>query len=232
MTKFYAAVREISPSLDQIQTLQRHVGSVRFAQNWCLDYAKLQLETGNKQSWSSISLHSAWREHREKVAPWYTEVSKESFQYGCERASKGLINFVKNRKHFKFPKIRKRGRNDSVCYTSFSLKSSVLVHIPRVGKILFKEEFILSEGSRITAVLVREKAGRWFATFKLRDDSWTEPEKKEIRTVVGVDAGVADTFAVLSDGIKVENPRFFRQAQRKLSYLSKALKRLPESCYT
>lgn len=68
MSKSFAAVREIDPTSEQIAVLQRNVGAVRFAQNWCLNFVKDQLSSKTKQSWSSISLHTAWREHREEVA--------------------------------------------------------------------------------------------------------------------------------------------------------------------
>lgn len=225
MSKSFAAVRELDPTPDQIVILQRNIGAVRFAQNWALSFVKSQLSSKTKQSWSSISLHTAWREYREEVAPWYVECSKESFQYGTERASKALKNFANNRKHFKFPKFRKRGHNDSICYTTARLRSPNTVQLPRIGNVSLKESFGLPENTRITGVFVRPRAGRWFVTFRLKNDTWAEPAKRYISNVVGVDAGVGSWFATLSDSTVVENPRFFRKAQCKLSYLSKDLRR-------
>lgn len=222
----FGMIRELDPSPAQIKSLKMHVGSARFAQNWSLMHVKKCLEDKVEQSWSSFSLHTAWREHREEVAPWYTEVSKEAFQYGCERASNALKNFSKNRKHFKFPKFRKRGHNDSVCYTDASLKTPTRIKIPRIKNPLrMKEELVLPEGTRITAVFVRERAGRWFASFKIREDSWTAPIKNEITVIVGVDAGIGEHLAVFDSGEKIDNPRWLRQAESSLKYAQKALSR-------
>ena len=49
-------------------------------------------------SWTSISLHTTWRQIRDEQAPWYAEVSKECFQYGAERASLALANWISSRR--------------------------------------------------------------------------------------------------------------------------------------
>ena len=228
----YAAVRELAPTSGQAADLLRAVGSVRFAQNWALGFVKFQMENHAKQSWSSISLHTAWRENRSDVAPWFGECSKENFQYGCERASIALGNWSDSRKGKRggrkvgFPRFRKRGCNDSAAYTDAVLRpGGSLVHIPRIGEVALKEPFSLPDGARVPTITVRTRAGRWFVTFKVREDDWTEPAKKPIESVIGIDAGVGDRFAAMSDDTAIVNPRFFRNSEKKLKRAAKALRR-------
>lgn len=229
--RHYGIVREASPTPGQSEELLRAVGAVRFAQNWALDLVKSQLASGEPQSWSSYSLEAAWRRHRSEVAPWYSEVSKETFQYGCNRAAIALKNFsesekgVRKGKKSRFPRFRKQGHNDSACFTSAKWKSSTVVLIPRIGRIRLKEPFTPSPYAKITGIIIRPRAGRWFVTFRIREDDWVAPEKKPIWSAVGVDAGMGDKFAALSDGTIVENPRFFRTDQARLSRVSKSLRR-------
>src|SRR6266702_4519365 len=120
----YGAVRELDPAPGQTASLMQPVGAVRFAQNWSLGFVKSQIDAHARQSWSPISLHTAWRQHRDEVAPWFRESSKETFQYGCERTANALANWNASRKGKRagrrvgFPRFRKRGRNDSAAYTS------------------------------------------------------------------------------------------------------------------
>ena len=125
-----------------------------------------------------------------------------------------------------FPRFRSRGTNDSVGYTAAKLRScGTKVHLPRIGEVDLKENFTCPVGARITGVIVRPKAGRWFVTFKIREDDWVEPKKKTGSNVVAADAGMGDRFATLSDGTVVKNPRFFRTNQTKLGRCSKSLRR-------
>lgn len=83
-------------------------------------------------------------------------------------------------------------------------------------------------GKAKTVCIRRSSNGKWFATISCAPKG--SPEVKplpEEQKAVGVDVGLA-SFATLSDGAKVDNPRFFRKdekalakAQRKMSKLEK-----------
>lgn len=192
---------------------------------------KQSLETGVQMSWTSIGLHTTWRQIRDEHAPWFREVSKECFQYGAERASLALTNWNASRKGKRagrkvgFPRFRKRGTNDSVKFTAAKLRAcGTRIHLPRVGDVALVEGFQLGDDQRITSVTVRCVAGRWFCTLLVREDTWVEPGKREGSTV-GVDFGIGGRFATLSDGTIIENPRFFRTSEKRLSRAQKALSR-------
>jgi putative transposase len=223
--------RELNPTKGQIQRLQQSVGACRAAQNFLLEEVKRKLESGESQSWTSISLHASWRVIRSTVAPWYVSVSKECFQYGAERLSIGLKNFIDSKKGKRkgkpvgFPDFRKRGVNDSVKFTAAKIAAPLLVHLPRIGKVKLKEEVGLIDGQRLTAITVARRADKWFATFHIREDGWKEPVKATIKAVVGVDLGIGDRIATLSDGEVIENPRFLRSRERQLKKISEVLSR-------
>ena len=227
----FGIVRRINPTAEQEAQLGRSLGACRFAQNALLATVKQSLDTGVKMSWTSISLHTTWRQIRDEHAPWYPEVSKECFQYGAERASLALANWNSSRKGKRagrkvgFPRYRKRGSNDSVKFTAAKLRDcGTLVHLPRIGEVALVEAFELTDGQRATSVTVRCTAGRWFATFLVREDTWTEPAKRRGSTI-GVDFGVGDRFVTLSDGQVIDNPRFFREGAKRLARAQKALSR-------
>lgn len=228
----YGVVRELVPIDAQQEQLRGAVGAVRFAQNWAVRFVKAKMDAKEQQSWSAISLHAAWRAHRNEVAPWYSECSKETFQFGCERAARALSNWDASKKGKRqgkpmgFPRFRKRGHNDSVGYSAARLRAcGTLVHLPRIGEVQLVESYQLPEHARITGVFVRLRAGRWFVTFQVREESWVEPTKKLGHRAVGVDAGIGDRFATLSGGQVADNPRYYRRLERRLAFAQKALAR-------
>jgi len=76
-----------------------------------------------------------------------------------------------------------------------------------------------SEPSSVT--VVRDSAGRYFASFVVQADPGTTPEAEQ---VVGIDLGLTH-FAVLSDGRKIASPRFLRRAEKKLRRAKRSLSR-------
>ncbi len=68
--------------------------------------------------------------------------------------------------------------------------------------------------------VIRDSAGRYFASFVVNADSATLPEAEP---VIGIDLGLKH-FAVLSDGRKITAPRFGR-AETKLRRAQRALSR-------
>jgi putative transposase len=65
---------------------------------------------------------------------------------------------------------------------------------------------------KIKTLTVKREAGRWFAVFAVECEPQPLPFSAN---AIGVDVGLA-SFATLSDGTAIENPRWHRKAQAKL----------------
>ena len=231
MTQF-GAVRELDPNDVQTTGLRMAVGAVRRAQNALLADVLASIAAGEKRSWSSYALQARWRDIRAEVAPWHKDVSKEAFEYGAQRLAAALGNWNASRKGKRkgrkigFPDYRRKGHNDSVKFDSAGLRlGDHHIHLPKIGVVRMKEPLVLQPGQRITAVTVREKAGRWFASFRISEDSWEAPPKSDDTKVVGVDLGVGDRLATMSDGSILANPRHFREDAARLRRAQKAVSR-------
>jgi putative transposase len=74
-----------------------------------------------------------------------------------------------------------------------------------------------SDPSSVT--VIKDAAGRYFASFVVQVDDEPLPP---VGSEVGIDLGLTH-FAVLSDGTKVDAPKFLRRAARKLKRLQQAL---------
>ncbi|MFE3141108.1 RNA-guided endonuclease InsQ/TnpB family protein [Streptomyces scopuliridis] len=92
--------------------------------------------------------------------------------------------------------------------------------LPKVGDVRVKwSRNLPSVPSTVT--VIKDAAGRYFASFVVETEPTTLPESDQ---VVGIDLGLGH-FAVLSDGTKIEAPRFLRRAEKKLKKAQQALSR-------
>lgn len=85
----------------------------------------------------------------------------------------------------------------------------------------FFQSRLFPDGFEIKSVTVRHKAGSWYISVRLQDDSvpaHTTPN--QVKTAVGVDLGIKKLMA-LSDGELITNPRFYKQVERRRRILGR-----------
>jgi putative transposase len=131
-----------------------------------------------------------------------------------------------------YPRFRGKGRYDSITFPQVPVGCRLdaddkRVRIANVGqvKILLHRPL---EGMPKTATISRSSTGKWYACFSCE---CAEPSLPATGQGVGIDVGLK-TFATLSTGEEVANPRFFRREERALAKaqrrLSKEEKGTPE----
>ena len=121
---------------------------------------------------------------------------------------------------------RFRSRKDTRQAVRFTRNSRFAVlpdgrlRLPKVGDVPVRwSRFLPCEPSSLTVVL--DSAGRYHASFVVQVGDAPLPP---VDTQVGIDLGLAH-FAVLSDGRKITNPRYLRNAERRLRRAQQALSR-------
>jgi putative transposase len=92
--------------------------------------------------------------------------------------------------------------------------------LPKIGDVRVKWSRALPSAPA-TVTVVKDSAGRYFASFVVDASPETLPE---VTTEVGIDLGLTH-FAVLSDGTKIDSPRFLRRAEKKLRRAQQAFSR-------
>jgi putative transposase len=120
-----------------------------------------------------------------------------------------------------FPRFRSRDR-----YDSFDLGSEIpridgsVVSVPKLGMVRFHKYREL----RGTVKLVRigRSVRGWYVSFVC--DLGEAPAKVAVRSAVGIDVGL-EAFATLSNGERVENPRYGRNGADVLARRQQALAR-------
>ncbi|WCK55069.1 transposase [Aneurinibacillus sp. Ricciae_BoGa-3] len=102
--------------------------------------------------------------------------------------------------------------------------------MPKLGGVACKGSArrlrrLFKKGAVIKAATVRRKAGRFYASVRLQMDAPAIQKNDTNDDAVGIDMGIK-TFAVLSDGTAIANPRYLITAQRKLRTQQKRLSRM------
>lgn len=122
------------------------------------------------------------------------------------------------------PRFRsKRDNRQAIRFTRnarFAVTAGGRLRLPKIGDVPVRwSRRLPAEPSSVT--VVKDAAGRYFASFVV--EAGAEP-LPQTAAEVGIDLGLTH-FAVLSDGRKIDNPRFLRRAARRLRKAQQALSR-------
>jgi putative transposase len=161
---------------------------------------------------------------------WLSEVSSVVLQQALADLNVAYRNFFTSitgkRKGRKVAPPRFRSRKDNrqaIRFTAnarFKVLDNGRLRLPKIGDVQVRwSRSLPSDPSSVT--VVKDAAGRYFASFVVRAGDQPLPETDE---QVGIDLGLTH-FAVLSDGTKVTAPKFLRRAARKLTRLQQTLSR-------
>ncbi|MER7848667.1 RNA-guided endonuclease TnpB family protein [Kitasatospora sp. NPDC096077] len=125
----------------------------------------------------------------------------------------------------------KRDNRQSVRFTAngFSLRDNGRLYVARIGDLEVRWSRPLP-AAPTSVTVTRDAADRYWASFVVD----TEPQIIEdldfggdLDSETGIDLGLTH-FAVLSDGKKIDAPKFLRQAERRFKRMQKALSRCAE----
>lgn len=113
-----------------------------------------------------------------------------------------------------YPRFKARSRFDSYTFPSYGdgckVRDNSKLYCQGIGELKVKWHRPLT--GTIKTVTLKREAGRWFVCFAVSCEPVPLPESA---ASVGIDVGL-ETFATLSDGTRIENPRYFKTAQAKL----------------
>jgi len=139
-------------------------------------------------------------------------------------AFKAFFRRVKAGENPGYPRFRGRRRYDSLTYPQVPVGCKLDAEAKRlrlhgVGPVKIIPHRPL-EGAPKTATIRRSSTGKWYVSFSCE---YAEPSPlPETGQQVGIDVGLK-TFARLSTGQEVANPRFFRTEERALARVQRRL---------
>jgi len=221
----------IYPTKSQKTGMERTLDLCRWTYNQTLAYRKNAYEQEGKSisKYETHNLLPTWKEEK----PELNEVFSQTLQNVQERVDLGLKAFfrrVKAGEEPGYPRFRGRGWYDSFTYPQkgFKLDSGKL-HLSKIGDIKIKLHRPI-EGKIKRLTIRRAATGKWFACFSVEIEDLPKPPWKD-GSIVGIDVGLT-SFATLSNGEMIPNPRFIREEESELARVqrkfSKAARGSPE----
>ncbi|MFJ9822709.1 RNA-guided endonuclease InsQ/TnpB family protein, partial [Streptomyces sp. NPDC101151] len=160
---------------------------------------------------------------------WLGEVSSVILQQSLRDLDTAYRNFFDGLKG-KRPKTgpprfkSKRDTRQAIRFTAnagWKITPGGKLRLPKVGNVSVKWSRTLPS-TPSTVTVIKDSAGRYFASFVVQ----TGPEEvlTPLTPQVAIDLGLGH-FAVLSDGRKIDSPRFLRRADKRLGRAQQNLSR-------
>ncbi|MER6110859.1 RNA-guided endonuclease InsQ/TnpB family protein [Streptomyces hirsutus] len=217
------------PNGPQRAALARAFGCVRVVYNDALrarETARTGGEAFPRTGYLSKLLITEAKKTEERA--WLGEVSAVVLQQSLRDLDTAYRNFFDGlkgkRPRMGAPRVRSRKDNrQAVRFTAnarWKITTGGDLSLPKIGDVRVKwSRNLPSVPSTVT--VIKDAAGRYFASFVVESGTETLPETE---SVVGIDLGLGH-FAVLSDGTKIDAPRFLRRAEKKLRKAQQALSR-------
>jgi putative transposase len=213
----------IYPTKEQEESFFQHFGACRFVYNWALEN-KIKSYEQNGKSVSRFTLNKMMTELKEEHT-WLKNVNSQSLQGATLSLETAFTKFFREKKGF--PKFKSK-KNP---VQSFSVPQFYevdfdknKVKLPKIGWIKTKlhRKF---KGIEKTATLSRTPTGKYYISI-LVDDEQETPVKSLFneKVTVGIDIGIKD-FAILSNGEKIDNPKYLKTSIQRLNVLQRRMSR-------
>ena len=222
--RYKAYKYRIYPNREQQELINKHIGCCRFIYNLCLE-KKINAYKTSKKSISSfdlINLLPALK--KEQETSFLKEVNSLSLQAAIINLDKAYQRFFKEKKGFpKFKSKRNTRQSFQIVQNTNVDFDEKTVFIPKFKEGIKCRFHRFFDGKIKTSTISRTATGKYYISIlvQLNDDN---PEKKPIdeNKAVGIDLGIK-TFATLSNGEEIPNPKNLKNAIAKLKRLQRRL---------
>ncbi len=211
----------LHPTDAQAAQMRRFAGARRFVWNWALR-RKRNHYAATKKGLSLATLYTELKELKQQPqTAWLREIDSQALQQVLQDLDKAFQAFKSRRSGFPKFKSKKTDTPRFRIPQRVTLAGS-FVRVPKIGLIRARIHRVV-DGETKSATFKQEPDGHWYAAFVV-EQAAPDRTERPVTTHVGVDLGLK-TFAVISDGAEVANPRFYRTQMRKLRRAQRALAR-------
>ena len=216
----------IYPNNIQKVLLAKHFGCARYIYNYGLE-RKIKAYSETKKSLSRFTIQADLPKLKKTdETKWLSEVNSLSLQAALLNLDMAFTRFFKEKKGF--PKFKSKHDNRQ----SFQVPQNTTVdydtkrvYLPKFKegiKCRFDRQF---SGKIKTSTISKTPTDKYFISIIVETED-VIPNKKPIdeNKAVGVDLGIK-TFATLSDGTEIQNPKYLKKSLKKLKRLHRSISR-------
>lgn len=161
--------------------------------------------------------------------PWIKEIGSQAICQSLNDLNAAYNNWFNSLKHktkqkFSAPKFKKK--HDKQSYRDCMMKNKIdelcnykirKISIPKIGKIAYRTGYDFSKYgiTKVCNITVKKSnTNKYYCSICCECE---EPEKLKFNDFkIGFDLGIKD-FLIDSDGIVIDNPKYFRKSQEKLA---------------
>jgi len=177
--------------------------------NWKLDFSYAKIRNMNEYSFlkevPSVALQNKSIDLKRTYEQFFKSVNGE------RKTKLSGVNFKKKGKS----RDSFRVSNNPCCWKLD--QDNKKIWLSKLSWIDYKDPRIILDNAKILSFTVSKIANQYFCSIAVEEDI---PLKPITSLSVGVDLGIKDLF-ITSDGAKIQNPKWFRKSQAKLSRLQK-----------
>ncbi|SFA52632.1 putative transposase [Anoxybacillus pushchinoensis] len=210
----------IYPNKEQEILIAKTFGCSRFVFNYFLaKWEDAYKKTGKGLTYDACSSQLT---QLKKEFTWLKEVDSIALQSSLKRLDDAYDRFFK--KQNDKPRFKSK-KNPVQSYTTKHTNGNIAVldqHIklPKLGLVRFAKSREV-EGRILSATIRRNPSGKYFVSILVETEVQELPKTN---SAVGIDVGLKE-FAILSDGTKYENPKWFRKLEEQLAKAQRILSR-------
>jgi len=220
----------IYPTKKQETKLNKTLEECRWLYNHLLEKRKTAYEQDGKglSCFQQQATYTILKQERPSLNTVHSQVL-QNVAVRIDLAFKAFFRRCKVGENPGYPRLRGKDRYDSFTFPQFGFKfdEQGKLYCSGIGHI----KIILHRPVKCkikTLTVQRSSTGKWYASFSCEVEPERLPERPE---QVGMDVGLK-TFATLSGGEEIANPRFFRKEEQALAKVqrkhSKLAKGTPE----
>lgn len=222
--KYRAYKYRLYPNEEQKVLIAKHLGSCRFIYNYALD-KKVRAYQTDKTNLSRFDIQADLPNMKKSEEYcWLKEVNSLSLQASLANLDSAYTKFF--REHKGFPRFK--SKKDSK--QSFSIPQNTKVDfengrvfIPKFKNGIKAKLHRSFEGIVKSSTISRTATDKYFISILVEVNEPDVPMKPICEDkAVGIDLGIK-TFAVLSDGTEIPNPKYLKQSLDKVKKLQRSL---------
>jgi putative transposase len=205
----------------QRRILEHQLEECRWVYNETLATRKRAYETGQQPPglYDTQALLPLWKGDRPALKIVHSQVL-QNVQVRVDLAYQAFFQRVKRgAEDVGFPRFKGIGRYDSITYPQYGNgvriegERLIVSKIGAVKLVLYRP----IEGTPKTVTLSRSATGKWYASLACETVAYPLAPTEQI---TGVDVGLL-SFATLSNGEQIENPRFYRKDEADVKRVQK-----------
>ncbi|MDY9926319.1 IS200/IS605 family element RNA-guided endonuclease TnpB [Methanosarcina sp.] len=210
----------IYPDKDQEVFIKVNFGACRFVYNWALEQ-KIKTYQQNNKSISRFDLQRILVHEVKPSNEWLKKANSQALLSSLVNVESAFTKFFREKSGFPNFKSKKNPVQSYQMPQHYSVDfERNLIKLPKIGEVeaVLHRKF---EGDMKTATISRSSTGKYFISI-LVDDGEELPAKQGISesSTIGIDVGIKD-FAILSNGVKVENPKYLKNSLKRMKCLQK-----------